>query len=59
MSHHTPHHSDKGAAYTGLVAGLVAVMLIVYGIVLATNKKFQGHEAAAKPAAGAPAGAGH
>ena len=55
MSHHTPHHSDKGAAYTGLVAGIVAVMLIVYGIVLATNRSFRGHEPAATPAAGAPA----
>ena len=53
---HAPHHDDKGAAFTGLVAGLVFVAVICVSVVLLTNRKFEGHEAGAKPpAAGAPA----
>lgn len=46
---HGGHHdqgSDTAAAYTGLIGGVLFIGLILYGIVLLTNKKFEGHEAA-------------
>ena len=43
MSHHGHHHSDKGAAYTGLVVSVIGVLAVVLAIVTMTNKKFEGH----------------
>ena len=41
-----PHHpSDRGAAFTGLILGAVAIGITVYSIVILTNKHFQGEEA--------------
>jgi hypothetical protein len=57
MSHDHAHHDHKGdakAAFTGLIAGAIVLLVIMYGIVQLTNKKFEGHSAAA-PAAAAPA----
>jgi hypothetical protein len=50
MSEHE-HTSDRKAAYTGLVFGVIALGIIVYGIVLLTNRHVEGKEGA-KPAAG-------
>ncbi len=40
------HQSDLGAAYRGLLLGLVAVVIICFGIVKIVNAKME------KPAAG-------
>jgi glucose uptake protein GlcU len=47
------------AAFTGLIGGVIALLLVVTGIVMLTNKKYEGHEAApagahAPAAPGAP-----
>jgi hypothetical protein len=38
--------SDMRAAFTGLIAGAIVLLLVVTGIVMLTNRKFEGHEAA-------------
>ena len=51
--------SDMRAAFTGLIVGAIAILLVVVAIVWLTNRSFAGHEAAAggahAPAAPAPA----
>jgi len=52
MSGHQAESSDTGAAFMGLIGGALFIGLILYGIVLLTNKKFEGekggeHKAAA------------
>ena len=46
---HVAHRSDMGAAFAGLVIGVVALLLILGTIVVLTNR----HYAAEKPAAAA------
>jgi hypothetical protein len=49
MSEHHGHHgSDKKAAFTGLIVGLVALLILVTTIVKLTNAKYAKHEAAAE-----------
>lgn len=49
MSHHDAHHgSDKGAAYTGLIVGLIALLIMCTTIVKLTNAKYASHKAAAE-----------
>ena len=50
MSHdtHHDHGSDMRAAFTGLVVGLVALLIMVTTIVKLTNAKYAKHEAAAE-----------
>jgi hypothetical protein len=49
MSDHGHHHeSDKKAAYTGLIVGLVALLIMCVTIVKLTNAKYAGHKAAAE-----------
>jgi hypothetical protein len=65
MSHHvdahgathtvTTHGSDMRAAFTGLVAGVIALLAVVITIVMLTNKKFEGHEGAPAATHGAAA----
>ena len=52
---HVPHDpkGDARAAFMGLIIGAIALLVIIYGIVQLTNRKFAGHTAPA--AAGAPA----
>lgn len=50
MSEHQ-HASDRTAAYTGLIFGVIALAVVLYGIVTLTNKHYEGKEGA-KPAAG-------
>ena len=47
------HHgaSDRRAAYTGLILGVIALGIVLYSIVLLTNKHFESKEGT-KPAAG-------
>ena len=52
------HPGDKSAAFTGLLGGLVLVVVMCVAIVMWTNAKFAGH-AAEGPAAGAAAPASH
>jgi hypothetical protein len=58
---HPPLPGDKSAGFIGLVAGSISILIVVYAIVLLTNRKFEGHAAApasgqhAPPAAGATA----
>jgi hypothetical protein len=45
MSSHTPAHgSDKGAGFTGLIVGALFVGLILYSVVLLTNRHFAGEK---------------
>ena len=46
---HVARRSDMGAAFAGLVVGVIALLLLVGAIVMLTNR----HYAAEKPAAGA------
>jgi hypothetical protein len=48
MSASTYHPEDRNAAFTGLIIGVVALLILVVSIVKLTNIKFAGHE---KPAA--------
>ena len=44
-THHNTHHappSDKGAAFTGLILGVIALTLLVYGVTMWTNSLFEG-----------------
>lgn len=41
MSGHQAHESDTGAAFMGLVGGALFIGLILYGIVLLTNRMFE------------------
>jgi hypothetical protein len=50
------YKEDKRAAFVGLVVTTLALVAVAWGIVLATNAKFAGHE---KAAPGAPAAAQH
>jgi len=53
-----PGGSDMRAAFTGLIAAVIALFLVVMVIVVLTNRSFEGHGAApagANPAATAPA----
>jgi hypothetical protein len=50
MSDHQ-HPSDRKAAYTGLILGVITLGIVLYAIVFLTNKHYEGREGA-KPAAG-------
>jgi predicted cobalt transporter CbtA len=61
---HPPLPGDKSAAFIGLAAGAVSILVTVYVIVWLTNRSFESHAAAphapapaAAPAPGAPASA--
>jgi len=51
MGGHTQQGSDKAAGFTGLIGGAILIGAIMYGIVLWTNKQFEGHKAEKKAAA--------
>ena len=60
MSGHQAESSDTGAAFMGLIGGVLFIGLILYGIVLLTNRQFESHAAPAgeqKAAVTAMAGA--
>jgi uncharacterized membrane protein YagU involved in acid resistance len=59
MAHPLPQ--DKAAAYIGLIAGLLSIIITVVVIVELTSRSFESHTAAprAPPAAGASAPARH
>lgn len=48
MSHDTPHTSDTRAAFTGLIVGLVALLIMCTTIVKLTNIKYASHKPAAE-----------
>lgn len=43
MAGHEKHGSDTGAAFTGLIGGIIFLGAILYGIVVWTNKRFESH----------------
>jgi hypothetical protein len=43
MSGHEQHGSDKGAAFTGLIVGALAIGAILYGVTMWTNAQFAKH----------------
>jgi hypothetical protein len=45
------HGSDKGAAFAGLVGGAIFIAIVVYGLVVWTNNRFDAHEGEAHAAA--------
>ena len=47
MSHH-PQHNDTKAAFTGLILGAIALLLVVTTIVKLTNAKYAGEKPAAE-----------
>ena len=46
--HHHPHESDTKAAFTGLIVGLVALLIMCTTIVKLTNAKYASHKTAAE-----------
>lgn len=48
MSSATHHPEDRAAAFTGLIVGIVALTVLIFGIVKFTNAQFASRE---KPAA--------
>ncbi len=51
MSASTYHPADRSAAYTGLIVGAVALLILCFGIVKLTNAKYGAHERPAAQAA--------
>ena len=54
---HAAHGSDKGAAFVGLFGGIVVLAAFVYGVVVWTNGRFEGHAAGGAAGGAAPAAA--
>jgi hypothetical protein len=50
MGGQAPQGSDKGAAFMGLIGGAIFIGAILYGVVLWTNARFEGHEGGKKAA---------
>ena len=46
--HHGHQESDMKAAFTGLIVGLIALLIMATTIVKLTNAKYAGHEGAAE-----------
>jgi len=46
--------SDRKAAFTGLILGLIALAIVVLTIVMLTNVKFARHEGATPTASAVP-----
>ena len=46
--HHGHHESDMKAAFTGLIVGLVALLIMCTTIVKLTNAKYAKHKATAE-----------
>ncbi len=44
------HGSDKGAAFAGLIGGAIFIAIVVYGLVVWTNSRFDAHEGEAHAA---------
>jgi hypothetical protein len=49
--HPVAHGTDTGAAFAGLLFGIVFIGAILWGIVIWTNASFASHKAGAAPAA--------
>jgi hypothetical protein len=47
-AHHGHHESDMKAAYTGLIVGLIALLVMCTAIVKWTNSKYASHKTAAE-----------
>lgn len=46
MSDVHDHKADARAAFMGLIIGAIVLLGILYGIVVLTNRKFDGHQSA-------------
>jgi hypothetical protein len=49
------HKGDARAAFMGLIFGAITLLVMCYIIVQLTNKKFEGHSAAAPASTSTPA----
>lgn len=49
-AHHHDVSQDKGPAFLGLIAGMIVIGGLMYGMVVWTNAKFAGHAAEGAPA---------
>jgi hypothetical protein len=43
MAHTASHGSDKGAAFIGLIGGLLFIGAVVYAVSVWTSKRFEAH----------------
>ena len=50
MGGQAPQGSANGAAFMGLIGGAIFIGAILYGVVLWTNARFEGHEGGKKAA---------
>lgn len=50
MSSNSSSGKDTGAAFMGLIGGAIFIFVILYAVVLLTNRKYAGHETAAATA---------
>ena len=46
------YKEDKPSAFIGLIAGAIALLILVFGMVQITNAKFEGHQASPGAEAG-------
>lgn len=44
MAGHEKQQSDMGAAFMGLIGGTVLIGVVLYAVVLWTNKQFESHK---------------
>ena len=45
MAGHQQQGSDLGAAFLGLIGGVIFIGTVLYAVVIWTNAKFEGHKA--------------
>ena len=43
MAHSASHGSDKGAAFVGLIGGVLFIGAVVYAVSMWTSSRFEGH----------------
>ena len=51
MAGHQQQGSDMGAAFLGLIGGVIFIGTVLYAVVIWTNTQFEGHTAEAQHSA--------
>jgi len=51
MAGHQQQGSDMGAAFVGLIGGVIFIGTVLYAVVIWTNKQFESHKAEAQHSA--------